>query len=91
MISSLTFLLLYVHALKNVLQAGHKRTKSVDDSAAPAEKVVAPAADNGAKQALENEFECTICRVSNRAVVELACYQSEDLRTGVLLQTSNML
>ena len=59
---------------KNVLQAGHKRTKSVDESAAPAEKVAAPAADSGAKQALENEFECTICRVSNRTVAELACY-----------------
>ncbi|DBA95401.1 TPA: hypothetical protein ACH3X3_013276 [Trebouxia sp. C0006] len=42
--------------------AGHKRTKSVDESAAPAEKVAAPTADSGAKQALENEFECTICR-----------------------------
>ncbi|DBA77531.1 hypothetical protein WJX77_000814 [Trebouxia sp. C0004] len=46
----------------SIAQAGHKRTKSVDESAAPAEKVAAPAADSGAKQALENEFECTICR-----------------------------
>ena len=75
---------------KNVLQAGHKRTKSVDESAAPAEKVATPAADSGAKQALENEFECTICRVSNRTVAELACYQSKGLRTCVLLQTLDM-
>lgn len=73
MISSLTLLLSlqYVHALnvEEIVQAGHKRTKSVGESAASAEKVAAPAADSGAKQALENEFECTICRVSNRTVV----------------------
>ncbi len=76
---------------KNVLQAGHKRTKSVDESAAPVEKVAAPADDSGAKQALENEFECTICRVSNIAVAELACYKSMVLCTCMLLQTLGML
>jgi hypothetical protein len=95
MISSLTLLLSlqYVHALnvEEIVQAGHKRTKSVGESAASAEKVAAPAADSGAKQALENEFECTICRVSNRTVVALACYQSKGLCTCVLLQTLDML
>ena len=48
---------------QNCFQAGQKRTKPVDEPNALVEGVQALPADGGAKQALENEFECTICRV----------------------------
>lgn len=53
-----------------LVQAGHKRSKSIEEPAVPAQVVTAPSADVGAKQALENEFECTICRV--RALAALS-------------------
>ena len=47
------------------MQAGQKRTKSTNEPAVvAATEPQAPPSDGGAKQALENEFECTICRVS---------------------------
>lgn len=63
------------------MQAAPKRTKSVDEPAvdlsaepaAPAEPTAAiTASDGGAKQALENEFECTICRVSSSTAIVFA-------------------
>ena len=48
-----------------MLQVGQKRTKSMNEPAKVAAKEPQPSSsDGGAKQALENEFECTICRVS---------------------------
>ena len=47
------------------MQVGQKRTKSMNEpTVVPAKASQAPSSDGGAKQALENEFECTICRVS---------------------------
>lgn len=47
------------------MQVGQKRTKSMNGPTVVAAKEPQPSSsDGGAKQALENEFECTICRVS---------------------------
>ncbi|KAL3144819.1 hypothetical protein ABBQ38_001928 [Trebouxia sp. C0009 RCD-2024] len=45
------------------INAGQKRTKPTNEPAAVAAvEPQAPSSDGGAKKALENEFECTICR-----------------------------
>ena len=69
-----------------MLQAGHKRTRYIDISAQSAlpEAVAAAAVPQqaaasqskdgeNAKQALENEFECTICRVRSFDLKHLCC------------------
>lgn len=73
-------------------QAGQKRTKSLDEPEVVA--VVQPKAspsDGGAKQALENEFECTICRVSDcRAFVDFCFFADSSVADCVLVSFAGL-